>query len=271
MHKVITCLLVVIQFQYQIILTLCVLLFGKGALPKLEKCTDKKYAKLSVDPLPILGEPPIKQIWQYSKLLDDYRCKHGKELRPVKRRGGKTVPVEATCPYCGAPHDYAYDNNGGRGEFWCKVCDSKFSIRKPKKDDDPYCPFCHSKLELIKKRKTFDVYRCHNTNCPYRKKKLAAMTPEQKRLFKKSPQAFKLRFIYRKFHFDFLPLSKDNENLPKVDLPKITASAHVLGLILTYHINYGLPLRKTAALMYDVHNVKVSHQTIANHCCQLKA
>ena len=92
------------------------------------------------------------------------------------------------------------------------------------------------------------------------------MTPEQKALFKKMPHAFKLRFIYRKFHFDFKPLSKDNEHLPKVDLPNITASPHVLGLILTYHINYGLPLRKTAALMYDVHCVKVSHQTIANYC-----
>jgi transposase-like protein len=50
-----------------------------------------------------------------------------------------------------------------------------------------------------------------------------------------------------------------------VDLPKITASPHVLGLILTYHINYGIPLRKTAALMFDVHGVKISHQTIANY------
>jgi len=92
------------------------------------------------------------------------------------------------------------------------------------------------------------------------------MTSEQKALYKKSPHSFKLRFIYRKFHFDFTPLSKDNTNLPIVDLPNITASPHVLGLILTYHVNYGLPLRKTAALMFDVHGVKISHQTIANYC-----
>jgi len=266
MQQIIIYLLTLLQVQGQIIKFLCVLLLGKSFKPKPDTCTDKKYAKLSVDPLPIFGEPPIKQVWQYTVLLEQYRVKHGKELKPVKRRGGKTVPAEAVCPYCGAPSEYAYDNNGGRGEYWCKVCDSKFHIRKPSKDDDPYCPFCHSKLVLIKKRKSFDVYRCNNTACPYRKKKLSSMSPEQKALFKKSAHAFKLRFIYRKFHFDFTPLSKDNEHVPLVDLPNITASPQVLGLILTYHINYGLPLRKTAALMYDVHTVKISHQTIANYC-----
>jgi len=266
MQQIIVYLLVLLQIQSKIITFLCFLVFGKGFKPKLEKCTDKKYMKLTVDPLPVFGEPPIKQIWQYTVLLDNYRLERGKELRPVKRRVGKTVPDDAVCPYCGAPSDYVYDNNGGRGEFWCKVCDSKFSIRKPSKDDEPYCPYCHSKLSLIKKRKSFDIFRCNNTACSYRKKKLSTMTPEQKQLYKKSSHLFKLRFIYRKFHFDFTPLSKDSEHLPKVDLPNINASPHILGLILTYHINYGLPLRKTAALMYDVHGVKVSHQTIANYC-----
>jgi len=266
MSQVITHLLMMLHLQSQIINILCVLVFGRGFKPKSEECTDKKYLKLSVDPLPIFGEPPIKQVWQYTILLENYRKKHGKELSPVKRRGGKTVPAEAVCPYCGAPSDYVYDNNGGRGELWCKVCDSKFSIRKPSKDDEPYCPFCHSKLTLIKKRKTFDIYRCNFANCSYRKKKLSAMTAQQKALFKKSPHTFKLRFIYRKFRFEFSPLSKENERLPIVDLPNISASPHILGLVLTYHINYGLPLRKTAALMFDVHNVKISHQTIANYC-----
>jgi len=259
-------LLQLIEFQKQVILLLCFLLTGKYYKPKEEKMTDKKYLKLSVDPLPIFGEPPIKQVWQYKTLLQNYLQEYGKELKPVRRRGGIIVPKDAVCPYCGAPHEYVYDNNGGRGEYWCKVCNSKFVIRKPSKDDEPYCPFCYSKLSPIKKRKSFDIYRCHNRGCPYRKKKLRAMTPEQKALFKKSPHLFKLRFIYRKFHFDFTPLSKDNDYVPTVDLPNITASPHVLGLILTYHINYGLPLRKTAALMFDVHGVKVSHQTVANYC-----
>ena len=266
MQQIITFLLVLVQYQSQIINILCVLLFGSGFTPKPEKCIDKKYDKLSVDPLPIFGEPPIRQVWQYTVLLENYRLAHGKELRPVKRRGGKPVPADVVCPYCGAPHDYLKDNNGGRGQFGCKVCGSKFSIRKPSKDDEPYCPFCYSKLVLIKKRKSFDIFRCNSIYCSYRKKNISSMSPEQKALFKKSPHAFKLRFIYRKFNFNFTPLSKANEYVPLVDLPDITASPHVLGLILTYRVNYGLPLRKTAAIMYDIHNVKVSHQTIANYC-----
>jgi len=268
MQEIIKHLLVLLQWQSEVIRILCTLLFGKNYKPKPEKCTDKKYLKLSVDPLPIFGKPAIKQIYDCDELIKS------KNIKPVRRRGGKSVRADTLCPYCGASHEYLYDNTGGRGQFECKVCGSLFNNIKPSKDDEPYCPFCMAKLELIKKRKNFDIYRCHNTDCPYRKKKLSAISPEQKALFKKSSHLFKLRFIYRKFHFEFTPLSKlspqatshNNEYVPIVDLPNITASHHVLGLILTYHVNYGIPLRKTAALMYDVHNVKVSHQTIANYC-----
>jgi transposase-like protein len=191
---------------------------------------------------------------------------HGKILKPVQRRGGNLPPEDADCPYCGAPPDYVYDNNGGRGAYWCKICDSKFAVSKPSKDDEPYCPFCCSKLLFYKKRKSFDVYRCYSLKCPYRNKKFSAMSAEQKALYKRKPHLFKLRYSYRKFHFNFKPLSKQNEYVPIVDLPKITASPQILGLILTYHINYAISLRKTAALMYDVHGVKISHQTIANYC-----
>jgi len=62
-------LLEIIAYQKQIIFYLCFLAFGNKFKPKPEKCTDKKYLKLSVDPLPIFGEPSIKQIWQYTVLL----------------------------------------------------------------------------------------------------------------------------------------------------------------------------------------------------------
>jgi transposase-like protein len=239
---------------------LCVLLFGKNYKPKVEKCTDKKYQKLMVDPLPVYGRPEIEKIYDCIELI-----KSG-NIKPVGRRGGKSVPSEVSCPYCGAGSEYLYDNTGGKGQYLCKVCKSHFNKVKAKRDDEPYCPFCLYKLDHSKRRKDFDVYRCPNAECLYRKRKLSAMTPEQKAIFKNSPHLFKLRFIYRKFHFKFTPLSKQNEYVPIVDLPNITASPHVLGLILTYHINYGIPLRKTAALMFDVHGIKISHQTIANYC-----
>ena len=57
MHKIITLLLVYIQYQSEVIKFLCVLVFGKNFKPKPDNPTDKKYLKLSVDPLPIFGKP----------------------------------------------------------------------------------------------------------------------------------------------------------------------------------------------------------------------
>lgn len=48
----------------------------------------------------------------------------------------------------------------------------------------------------------------------------------------------------------------------RIDLSHIRHSKHVLGLALTYYINYGLSLRKTALVLYEVHDIKISHQTI---------
>ena len=91
------------------------------------------------------------------------------------------------------------------------------------------------------------------------------MGKAQKKLYESSPHLFKLRYAYRKFHLDFMPLSKDSPVLQPYGLDRINASPHVLGLVLTYHVNYSLSLRKTAAIMYDVHNVKISHQSISNY------
>jgi len=260
MQEIIKWLLLLLEYQRQVISILWILAFGKSMSPKSEKSTDKPYGRMTVDPMPVFEKPGIAKIYDSEELIKS------KNIKPVKRRGGREVPADAACPYCGASHEYQYANNGAKGQYLCKVCGSRFNIEKPKHDDEAYCPFCHSKLDLAKKRKDFDVYRCPNMECPYRKRKLSAMTPEQRVLYKKSSHLFKVRFIYRKFHFRFVPLSKQNDYVPTVDLPKITVSPHILGLILTYHINYGLPLRKTAALMFDVHGVKISHQSIANYC-----
>src|SRR5690625_775813 len=91
------------------------------------------------------------------------------------------------------------------------------------------------------------------------------MTKEDKVRFEQDPHAFKVRYIYREFELDFDPLAKETPVKTKVDLSRIYASPHTLGLILTYHVNYGLSARKTAALMYDVHQLKITHQTILNY------
>jgi len=259
MREIIVMLLAVIETQKNIITYLCVLLFGKAAMPRAEKPVDKEYLELQVDPLPIFGKPETQKAFDCDAIIAE------KGIKPIHRRGPNRPLADTVCPHCGASHLYIYNNNGSKGQFKCKVCGSTFFPFVPSKDTDPYCPFCGHKLLLYKQRKSFDVYRCYNQSCDYRKQKMQSMGKAQRKLYESSPHLFKLRYAYRKFHIGFLPLSKDSPVLPPFGLDKIKASPHVLGLVLTYHVNYSLSLRKTAAIMHDVHNVKISHQTIANY------
>lgn len=72
---------------------------------------------------------------------------------------------------------------------------------------------------------------------------------KQRELFEAKPHSFKVRYIYRALNIDFKPLSRTSPVKGSVSLPKIYASNHVLGLVLTYYVNYGLSARKTAAIM----------------------
>lgn len=39
-----------------------------------------------------------------------------------------------------------------------------------------------------------------------------------------------------------------------------------MGLCLSYRVNLGLSLRKTAHALYEIHGIKISHQQVANYC-----
>ena len=51
----------------------------------------------------------------------------------------------------------------------------------------------------------------------------------------------------------------------KFDISKIHFDPKVLGLILTYYVNYGLGARKTALIMKQIHGIRISYQTIINY------
>jgi len=262
----ITYLLVFIKLQERIILALLGIILGKSvASAQFDEPVNKPYRKMEVDDLPIIET--LEKL-DYKELLSNHLSKHGKELKPIRRHKNSvvTVPASLTCPKCSAPSSYLYANNGDKGQYQCKVCACLFSKQNRFEKEAIFkCPHCFKTLEKIKERKDFYVFKCKKNDCPYYQKKLNQMSKEEKERFKKDPQAFKVRFIFREFHFDFKPLSKETPEKPKVDLSRIYVSPHTLGLILTYHVNYGLSARKTAALMYDVHQVKVSHQTILNY------
>ena len=91
------------------------------------------------------------------------------------------------------------------------------------------------------------------------------MNKEDKKRFKIQPHNFKVRYIYRQFIFDFQALSKKSSHLPKVDIANIHSSPHTLGLILTYYVNYGLSSRNMAAIIKDIHNLDISHQSVLDY------
>jgi len=263
MQKLISSLLCIIEYQAELIKMLMVWLMAKPLKRKEDDPVNKTYRKLSVDEMPIF-EKALKGDYRF--IIKDYFAKTGKLIKPVKHRKESKVPKDLTCVYCSAPSEYLYDNDGGRGQYLCKVCTATFHKNdKPLRDVILKCPHCRSVLQKVKKRKDFDLYKCVSDKCSFYLKNLSKMSKQQKEDFEANPYKYKVRYIYRKFNIDFTPLSKSSPVLTKVSLPKIQCSQYVLGLILTYAVNYGLPARKVSALMFDVHKIKISHQTVLNY------
>lgn len=219
-----------------------------------------EYQKFKVDKLPII-KPFVKQDW--TLWIEYYLLRYGKPLKPVQRRNGKSIPEEIKCPLCGAPHQYIYDNNGGKGQYQCKVCGQTFAngerVTAPLK---LICPYCGHTLSPKKDRKHFILHKCINKSCSYYKHNLKQLPKD---LPKKDKYKYKLHYIYREFTVDFF--SMDLKSLPKnaSSLKFKKNNAHIMGLCLSYHVNLGLSLRKTAQALKDIHGIDISHTMVANY------
>ena len=77
---------------------------------------------------------------------------------------------------------------------------------------------------------------------------------------------YKFHYIYREFQIDFFKM--DLSSLPKnaSSLKFSKFDSNVMALCLTYRVNLGLSLRKTKQALKDIHNISISHQSIANYC-----
>lgn len=226
------------------------------------------YRTFKVHPLPVV-EPEHLPV-PFNQAKKDYEAKHNKTLKPVSRHEGKPCPPKGTvCPHCGATHEYlSYNNGNKKTQIRCKVCEKTFSTQKNYSQQIVRkCPHCGSKLSLIKSRNHFDIYKCMNPKCSHYKAQLKKLSKEDKVKYKQYPSAFSLHYITRIFNASLDMLEKIQPKIApsKVDLSRIRNSRHVLGLVLTYYINYGLSLRKTALILYEVHDIRISHQTIANY------
>lgn len=223
----------------------------------------QQYRTMQVDDFPIIEK---RELLDHKVLLQQYLDTHRKPLKPINHRSSNLPPKGTTCPICNAPYEYIYDNSGGRGQLKCKVCHSTFFPHKSYLEKLVFkCPHCRHTLTKKRDRKNFFVYSCQNRKCSFYLQNIASLTPEQQADFSKNPHKYKMHYYHRVFDIELDSLKQEPNKPHSVDLSRIRKAKYVLGLALTYHINYGLSLRQTASILWDIHRIKISHQTIANY------
>ncbi len=201
-------------------------------------------------------------------MLAEHQAKHGKPLNPVNTRTPENrVPRHSECLHCGAPGIYIYFNDGKkRSQLKCKVCSGVFQLHKRFLNKVKYfCPYCFKALFTWKQRDEVTIYKCHNPNCAHRKKKLNALNADEKALREKRLSQFKINYQYREYHYTPGELKVAEPHKPKVDLHKIHNDMNIFALILTLHISYAITARKTAHMLRNIWNIKVSYQTVLNY------
>ena len=264
METIITLLLARIQvLNNQIIYLLIFIAKNIPLKSKDNSLFSPKYHKLTIDKLPVIKTFEKKD---YKQILKNHLQETGKPLKPIQSRGGVPVPKDITCPCCSAPHEFLYDNTGGRGQISCKLCKTNFS--KTKTNFKPItftCPYCAHSLVQKKERKVYNVHKCVNDNCTFYQNSLKSLSPESLEEYKQYPNRFKLRYIYREFIINFFKM--DLLSLPKnaTNLSFRKFTPHIMGLVLTYRINCGLSNRVTATAMKDIHGIDISSTTINNY------
>lgn len=228
------------------------------------------YADFKID----LPQPLIHTKYPKQLSFDDIqsqRTKDGfKKITPVRHRSD--FKFEGCCPFCGAESNYIYLNNG-KDQYKCKVCKNPFTTKTTVSDSSAFfCPHCDHQLSLHHDRKNYEVYVCPNKKCSYYKQNFAKLSTQERRELKTSSNQYKLRYTYRAFNFNVDDLKQVcDDSQTKVNLSKIFYSPTVLGLVLTYYVNYGLSARKTALILNEVHGISISHQTILNYANSVSA
>ncbi len=124
-------------------------------------------------------------------------------------------------------------------------------------------------MSLHHERSNYNVLVCQNDNCPYYLNSKQLCENKQIDGLRTNSNRIKLRYTFRLFNFTYEDI-KQNANdkfkfKSKIDLNNIHHSSYALGLMLSFYVNYGLSSRKTAQIMNEIFDIKVSHQTIMNY------
>lgn len=259
MNSIITYLLLYNQYLINIIYNLLSFICKYIPLSQMafDDSNSPKYQKFKVDRLPkIIKYEKV----DYKLLLEYYKQKYNKVLKPVNRRNGNSIPEKIICPKCGAPHQYIYNNNGNKGQFKCKVCDEKFNTNNHATKPIVFvCPYCGHTLAHKKDRKEFKVHKCTNLKCSYYLRNLSKVPSEADK------SKYKLHYIYREFNVNFFKM--DLHQLPQraINFNFKKFNAHIMGLCLTYHVNLKLSTRQTANALKEIHGINISHTMVANY------
>ena len=264
--NIILYLLQLIQYQYKIISQLFNFICRYIPLKQwvFDDSHSPKYQKFKVDKLPKIIS--YKQEWDWQDLICYYEKRYNKTIKPVFRHGECNVPEHHRCLSCNAPFQYLMWNDGKKqSQLLCKVCQSRFnpgSDTRFSKNIRLKCPHCNHALVQKKDRKHFVIHKCVNNNCPYY---LHNLKKVDKADIEENKYKYKLHYIYREFQIDFFKM--DLNSLPKnaSSLKFSKFDQNVMGLCLSYKVNLGLSLRKTADALYEIHGIKISHQQIANY------
>lgn len=223
-----------------------------------------KYQKFKIDQLPKIIS--YKQEWDWKDLIGYYEQRYHKSIKPVFRRGECNVPENCRCYSCSAPFQYFMWNDGKKqSQLLCKICQSRFNPDAESRFNRTHvlkCPHCSHTLVHKKDRRHFIVHKCINQKCPYYLHNLKKMDKSD---LSENKYKYKLHYIYREFQIDFFKM--DLNSLPKnaSSLKFSRFDQNVMGLCLTYKVNLGLSLQKTAHDLYEVHGIKISHQQVANY------
>ena len=223
------------------------------------------YQKFRIDELPRIIS--YEQDWKWNDLIPYYEQRYGKTIKPTFRRVECDIPDDCTCPVCNAPKPFLTWNDGKKkSQIRCKVCLNRHSLSDDNRFSKTHklrCPHCSRILEPIKNRKHFIIHKCKNPKCPFYLHNLRKVKKEH---LNEEKGKYKLHYIYREFTIDFFRM--DLNSLPKnaSSLKFSKFDKNVMGLCLTYKVNLGLSLRKTAEALKEIHGIRISHQQVANYC-----
>ena len=162
----------------------------------------ENYRKFLVDLPPPLSAPPSRAQVDWRELKDAIEKQTGKLLKPVRRRGGFSVPEHCRCEHCNAPADFLYLNDGQKGnQVRCKICNHLGTTGRIRQRSGAkyFCPHCGSALSVWKQRAHETIYKCFSYKCPHYLTQESRLTGEErvKRQAQKFDPNYKLHYQYR--------------------------------------------------------------------------